>query len=160
MISGSDLARAFERNAMILKQQTEGLSHEDSLIQLPFRANCLNWVVGHIVVSRDDVLETLGEARLMGDVGTRYRRGSEALVEPDDRVLPLAELLDRLDQAQARIEAALTGMDEADLARQLRFGERTTTVGHRAFFLYFHESYHVGQTELLRQAAGKNDAII
>ena len=28
------------------------------------------------------------------------------------------------------------------------------------FFGYFHESYHVGQTELLRQLAGKNDKMI
>jgi hypothetical protein len=28
------------------------------------------------------------------------------------------------------------------------------------FFLYFHETYHVGQTELLRQLAGKNDQVI
>jgi hypothetical protein len=28
------------------------------------------------------------------------------------------------------------------------------------FFQYFHETYHVGQTELLRQLAGKNDQVI
>jgi uncharacterized damage-inducible protein DinB len=28
------------------------------------------------------------------------------------------------------------------------------------FFRYFHETYHVGQTELLRQLAGRNDKVI
>ena len=28
------------------------------------------------------------------------------------------------------------------------------------FFLYFHDCYHTGQTELLRQAAGMNDKVI
>ena len=32
--------------------------------------------------------------------------------------------------------------------------------GERLFFWYFHETYHVGQTELLRQLAGKDDKII
>jgi hypothetical protein len=34
------------------------------------------------------------------------------------------------------------------------------TLGNRLFFIYYHETYHVGQTELLRQLAGKNDKII
>jgi uncharacterized damage-inducible protein DinB len=46
------------------------------------------------------------------------------------------------------------------MAREITVRERKTTVGQRVFFLYFHESYHVGQTELLRQLAGKNDKII
>jgi hypothetical protein len=51
-------------------------------------------------------------------------------------------------------------MDEAALAREYASGDRKTTVGQRAFFLYFHETYHVGQTELFRQLAGKDDKII
>jgi hypothetical protein len=35
-----------------------------------------------------------------------------------------------------------------------------TTRGARLFFYYFHETYHVGQTELLRQLAGRDDKII
>jgi len=30
----------------------------------------------------------------------------------------------------------------------------------RIFFLYFHETYHVGQTELFRQLAGKDEKLI
>jgi hypothetical protein len=39
-------------------------------------------------------------------------------------------------------------------------GEQATTIAKRLFFLNFNESYHVGQTELFRQLAGKNDKII
>jgi uncharacterized damage-inducible protein DinB len=51
-------------------------------------------------------------------------------------------------------------MDDTTFAREIGSGERKTTVGQRAFFLYFHETYHVGQTELFRQLAGKNDKVI
>ena len=34
----------FKTNHYILNRQIEGLTHEDSLLQLPFRGNCLNWV--------------------------------------------------------------------------------------------------------------------
>jgi uncharacterized damage-inducible protein DinB len=34
------------------------------------------------------------------------------------------------------------------------------TVGEQLAFLHFHEAYHTGQTEMLRQLAGKNDKVI
>lgn len=160
MLSANDLAEAFARNVTIIKRQTDGLTHEDSLLQPPFHGNCLNWVLGHIAASRDDVLDLLGEPPVLGDAGARYKRGSEPLVAEEDGTLRLDALLDRLDRAQERIAAALARMDEAALARLLPFGSRQMSVGQRVFFLYFHESYHVGQTELFRQIAGKHDQVI
>ena len=54
----------------------------------------------------------------------------------------------------------LSKMDEAALAREFTSGERKMTVGQRAFFLYFHETYHVGQAEVFRRLAGKDDKVI
>jgi uncharacterized damage-inducible protein DinB len=159
MISSQDLSTAFARNAMIVKMQAEGLTNEDSLRRIP-NGNCLNWVVGHIVVSRDDVLETLGEPPVMGDQGVRYKRGSEPLTKADEGMLPLEELLTWLERSQERIAAALSRMDEAALTREIVTGDRKRTAGQQAFFQYFHESYHVGQTELFRQLAGRDDKII
>jgi uncharacterized damage-inducible protein DinB len=160
MISSQDLSNAFARNVSIIKMQTEGLTHEDSLRQLPFHGNCLNWVLGHIAVSRDSVLETLGEPPVMDTYGARYKRGSEPVTRADESTLALEELLDWLDRSQERIATALSKMDEAALAREYTSGDRKTTVGQRTFFLYFHETFHVGQTELFRQLAGKDDKII
>lgn len=33
-------------------------------------------------------------------------------------------------------------------------------VGERLFGFYFHDTYHTGQTDLLRQVAGTNDKVI
>jgi len=159
MINSQDLSTAFARNVTIIKWQTEGLTLKDSLLPFP-NGNCLNWVLGHIAVSRDDVLETLGEPPVMKSAGVRYKRGSEPLTETDESILSLEELLTWLDLTQERIEVALGRMDQAALARDYGSGERKTTVGQRAFFLFFHETYHVGQTELYRQFAGKGDKII
>ena len=38
--------------------------------------------------------------------------------------------------------------------------ERERTVAERLLFLAWHEGYHVGQTEYLRQLSGKDDKII
>lgn len=160
MLSPQDLSEAFARNVMILKWQTEGLTHEDSLRQLPFNGNCLNWVLGHIAAYRDGILEMLGAQPVMGDQGLRYQTDSVPIHEADEQTLPLEELLIWIDRAQERLATALSNINEATLAQEITRGSEKTTVGKRLFFGYFHESYHVGQTELLRQLAGKNDKII
>ena len=159
MLNTQDLSNAFARNISIIKMQTEGLTNEDSMRQLP-HGNCLNWVLGHIAVNRDGVLQTLGEPPFMGAAGTRYKRESEPLTQIDEGTLPMEELLTWLDRSQERIASALNKLDETDLARDITTGDRKTTVGQRVFFLYFHETYHVGQTELFRQLAGKDDKLI
>ncbi|HEV8193294.1 MAG TPA: DinB family protein [Ktedonobacterales bacterium] len=159
MIDANDLVGAFARNSYVVKAPAEGPTNEDSLIQLP-HGNSLNWVLGHIVVSRDEALGVLGEPPTAGARVERYKRGSEPITGACDDALPLAELLTLLDQAQERIEATLSRMDAAALARKSADDERGRTIGQRAFFLYFHETYHVGQTELFRQLAGRDDKLI
>jgi uncharacterized damage-inducible protein DinB len=159
MINANDLTDAFARNVSIIQRQTEGLTHADSLRQPPFRGNCLNWVLGHIAESRNTILELLGQPIEVGALA-RYKRGSDPLTESGEATLRLEEIIAWLDRSQERIAAALSQADEAILSRQVMVGNRTMTVAQRIFFLYFHESYHVGQTELFRQLAGKDDKII
>ncbi len=160
MITQKDLAKAFDRNVTIVKSQAKDLTHEDSLIQPPFRGNCLNWVLGHLVENHDDILETLGEPRLFDNQLDRYKRESEPMRREDEGTIRLEDLLAWLERGQVQISALLDQADESTLARVLTFGERKVTVAERVFFLYFHETYHVGQTELFRQLTGKNDKII
>ncbi|HEV2583775.1 MAG TPA: DinB family protein [Ktedonobacteraceae bacterium] len=159
MLNAQDLSIAFARNVTIVKWQAEGLTNEDSLRQFP-NGNCLNWALGHIAVNRDEVLRALGEAPEMGDAGARYKRGSEPLKDADEGILTLEELLAWLERSQERIASALDKVDETALAREFGTGDRKRTVGQSVFFLYFHESYHVGQTEMYRQFAGRGDKII
>ena len=161
MLSPNDLAAALARNVNIVKMQSEGLTHAESLMQLPFQGNCMNWVVGHLALSRDDMLEVLGEPPMMAARGARYDRGSELLAGEEEGVLPLEDLLTHLDKTQERLATVLGQMDDAAMARELALSNnRTMTLGQRLFFFYFHEVYHVGQTELLRQLTGRNDKLI
>lgn len=160
VLTNRQLAEAYARNAGIIAQQVEGLTHADSLIQPPVRGNCLNWVLGHIAVHRDYVLEALGEEKVLGEArGARYDRGSEPILGEGEGVLPLATLLAAIDQSQANIAAALTRMSPADLEKEAPKSE-PRTVAEMAFFLYWHDTYHAGQTELLRQLAGTDDHIM
>jgi hypothetical protein len=127
MITTKDLVGGLGRNLDIIKAQTKDLSHADSLLQPPFRGNCLNWV------------PVCGE---------------------EEGVLELAELVAKLESAQNGIAASLEGITQEDLAAEVESFLGTTTLAQLLFFLYWHESYHVGQTEMLRQLAGKDDAVI
>lgn len=149
-----DLVRDFERNRRIIHAQCEGLSHEDSLLQPPFAANCLNWTVGHLVMHRHKVLSLVGADHDIDDY-ERYDRESDPVSADGPGVRTLADLLDGLDASQTRLATALAAAD-MDAAHDERF----PTVGDRVRFYYFHDTYHTGQVELLRALAGRNDKVI
>jgi hypothetical protein len=68
MITIDQLAEGFALNFRLMKMQCEGLSHADSLVQTPYNINCMNWVLGHIAVSRDRVLRLVGEEHLLTEI--------------------------------------------------------------------------------------------
>ncbi len=160
MITPVQLAEAFGRNVNIAQMPAKGLTHEDSLRQLPFRGNCLNWVLGHMLTNRDNILAWLGEAPVGGERAQRYRRESEPITGPADDVLPLEELLALLAASQEKMAARLGCLTDADLEREVMLGGHGSPLRNRLFFLYFHDSYHTGQTELLRQLVGVDDKVI
>lgn len=162
MITPSYLASAYARNTMIVQQQAAGLSDADSLVQLPFRGNCMNWLVGHIVTNRYNVLALLDGARPVEAARiARYERESQPITGPEQGVLPLADLLALLALSQQQIAARLAEITPDMLAQSVAFfGNRSMPIAEWLMFFYFHETYHTGQTEILRQAAGMDDKII
>jgi len=161
MLTSSDLARAYKRNATIVMSQADGLGHADSLLQTPWRVNCFNWTVGHLVAGRDSALEVLGAERVGdADLLKRYETESEPITGDGPGVLQFAELLGMLAVATDRLEAALAPVTEEWLAEEIAVGSRTQTRAYRLHFLYFHDTYHTGQTEILRQLTGVGDKVI
>lgn len=161
MITPAELAQAYERNLGIVEEQVKGLTHEQCLIQLPFRGNCMNWVLGHMAETRSSVCKSLGQGTVMTpEEAGRYGHGSEPVCGPGPGVLPLDRLLEILRESQKRINAALPAMTEKDLNEMVKDHRGRVTLANRLVFLYFHDTYHTGQTELLRQLAGTNDHII
>ena len=161
MIEHQDVVEAFARNWRIIQAQTEGLSHAQCLLQLPFRGNCMNWVLGHIAANRNNLLMLLGEEPILtAEESARYKHGSEPVCEDGEDVIPLGRLLNLLQHSQERIAAAIPQLTSDDLRRKVRDHRGEITLANRLFFLYYHETYHTGQTELLRQLAGTDDKII
>ena len=161
MITTADLIGGLERNLGIIKAQTKGLSHADSLLQLPFRGNCLNWVLGHIAANRNTMLLFLGEEAIISEAhAKRYEFNSEPVCGDAGDILTLEQLLMVLEQGQGALTARLQKITVEELAREVQSFLGATTLGQLIFFLYWHETYHVGQPEYLRQLAGKDDKVI
>jgi uncharacterized damage-inducible protein DinB len=157
MISTEDMVAAYARNLSIIKRQTEGLTHADSLVQPPCPGNCLNWVLGHIATDRNQMLALLGKEPIFTPEQTkRYGYGSQPVCAEGPDVIKLDDLLAKLEQAQERIAEGLRSLTEADLAKEAKSHLGTTTLGQLIFFRYFHETMHTGQTELLRELAHAN----
>ena len=161
MITPAQLAEAYALNTRIIHMQTQDLTQADSLIQTPYHINSLNWTLGHIAVHRDKVLALLDREPLLSKAETeRYGRGSEPVLAKEADTLSLERLLEILDCGQEIISQRLPELTPDELARELPLGKGTTTLAARLHWYYFHDTYHTGQTELLRQIAGKNDQII
>ena len=101
MIELQELLEAFDRNGHIIQAQTEGLSHDDCLLQPPFRGNCMNWVLGHIAGTRSSLLVALGEEPILTEAeSVRYGYGSEPVCVGGEDVIPLQRLLGMLQHSQ------------------------------------------------------------
>jgi len=159
MVDPKELIQLYQRTHWIIRKQAEGLTHDQSVLQLPFRGNCFNWNVGHIVVSRDKVLVLLDESALLTEEETAvYATGSEPITQ-SEQAIPFDKLMGILDETQERIIAILSEIPELKLA-EIYDEERGTTIGEKLAGLNWHETYHTGQLEILRQLAGKNDRVI
>jgi hypothetical protein len=161
MIRVDDFSKMLSGEMDILKQQTEGLTTKDSLLQPQPGGNCLNWVMGHLVVNLVEILGVL-EGELLEDLPdlTRYRIGSEPIRGEEAGVLALNDLVDIYERLTTKIVARLSQMDEAEFEEEIDFWQGKSRRGYVAFFYFFHNTYHLGQLEFLRNLAGKTEKVI
>jgi uncharacterized damage-inducible protein DinB len=149
------LKMLFGANHYLLKKNLEGVTHEESLLQPERDGNCLNWVLGHIVATRDAVLKMLNQESIWSqeEIDT-YRRGSSP-IRDGSRAQSLEKLVTDLDRSQDRLTAGLANVSDSELTAPA--GDET--VEKQLFILQLHEAYHAGQTGLLRRMAGHEGAI-
>ena len=146
----------------VVEKNVAGLSQEDSLIRPQPEGNCLNWVLGHLVASRNSTLRALGRETIWTDEQAEpYRRGSDALTDASDAT-PLDNLLADFRVSQEKLLAALDTLSAEELEAKAPFSPSNNekeTLGSLLATIAFHEAYHSGQTGLLRRIAGKEGTI-
>ena len=161
-MTGNDLAMMYEISFGAINRNLEDVSNDESLVRPQPAGNCLNWVLGHIVVYRGTMLKVIGRSPVLDDVAAApYKRGSQ----PDGTgtYLDLATLRGLLADAHRELIPAVSVMTDQQLASHVpeEFNRPPLAgpVGNALARLSFHESYHAGQIGLLRRIAGKDGAI-
>ena len=161
MIVIVDLIKMLKMEISLIHDQTNGLSHADTLIQPRPGGNCMNWVLGHLLENQISMLKAIGgDSPIDPESVARYQRESAPISSDGEGVLLLEELLDGLDKVHSAIATRLSEMSEEDFDLEIQYGERKAIRGWRVFFLHFHYTYHIGQLEQLRQLAGKTEKVI
>lgn len=147
-------------NHEIIHQQLQNITQAESLLQPPYRGNCLNWVVGHILSIREYWFGLLGLPGLMSETEKKiYGYGSQPLTE-GSQATALDSLVDRLDTSLGILIDELNCLSPAELEREVRIWRGPVPLREAIAFMQWHEAYHTGQLEQLRQLTGKNDHIV
>lgn len=147
----------------VLRMNAEGVTHEESLIQPQPAGNCMNFVVGHLMSVYDQALPLVGQEPVLGvEALQRYMRGSPPLRDPGE-AMDFGRLLAAWDTASERLDTGLAALTPEVLDRPMpgpdSGGALTETTRSLLATIVFHQSYHAGQTGVLRRIAGKPGAI-
>jgi hypothetical protein len=137
------LTDLLETCSAIYNRNLGGITHADSVRELPGGGNCINWIAGHLVVSRDSYRRLLGlEPVIPEEITALYKRGSENITPTN--AVNLSTLIELYNNH-------LGGILEALPKAMLVSG---TDPFDEMLFLCFHESYHIGQLGLARRTLG------
>jgi uncharacterized protein YciI len=141
----------YSRSTWLVNRIAEGITNEESVLQLPFRANCFNWVLGHILAGRHNALAALGRPPFWDEAKlSRYRAGS-APITSGENARPLETLLADLDKSRQLLTEALSASTAEDLARPSGTDPEAEPLWQELAGLRWHETYHIGQLGTLRQ---------
>jgi hypothetical protein len=137
----------YQDSYILIKNQVDGLSEDECLVQPPWGGNCVNWILGHLIVARCNFLTMLDTASVWEmERCRRYIPGSAPVTSADGAV-PIDKMRSDLDRTQEDLLSALTTATDESL--QVISGEKTKA--EHLLIYNIHEAYHGGQLEILRK---------
>lgn len=155
MITGAEIEALFRINFNVLRFSFKDITEELARFQPQPAGNCINWILGHILVSSDNVLTLIGQDKILTpEQSEPYRRGSKPI--ETDNFMKLSQLQSILIRIPKRMKDGLERLITVDLAV---IGDRDESLSYQLTFLHFHEAYHCGQIGLLRRLVGLEGVI-
>jgi hypothetical protein len=135
---------------VLINRFVEGISHEESVMGLPFEHNCMNWILGHIVTNRSHVLETVKMTHnWKKDVRTLYHTGTQPIT-PDNPSIQFQALIAYLDESVDLLEDSLENVTATWLEeKHSNYRGEKSRYEHITGF-HWHESFHLGQLDILK----------
>lgn len=135
-------------NYYVMTMNMDGITYEESMIFPNGEANCMNWILGHLIYIRNPLLNILGEDSVWDNEKFSFYNRGEIALDHKDKLISFEELKSYLKQSQDKLEAKLNTLE----------GFKPETVKDIST-LSLHEIYHSGQLGYLRRILGKPGAI-
>jgi uncharacterized damage-inducible protein DinB len=145
----------FEFNQFTLRRLLDDVSQEDCLQAPKPGVNTINWLLGHILATRQRLLKMMKAEGFWSDAEmAMYERGSKDFspAHAVHLVVLRAALETSFEQIQRALPAAEASFGDASARRFIRDGE---TLGDQIGYFVCHEEYHVGQIGLIRRLLDK-----
>lgn len=144
------IAEEYGFHTWLVHNILEGITHEESLLQLPFETNSMNWVLGHIVTNRSHALEAAQvEHAWWEEVRALYHTGTPN-IKPGDKAIHLETLLAYLDESAGLLQSKLETVSDVWMKENFTNyrGEKPREVHLTSF--HWHEGFHIGQLEIFK----------
>lgn len=140
----------YEFHTTLIHRFVEGVTHEESVLQLPFEHNCMNWILGHIVTNRSHVLETVGATHKWQENIRALYHTETPPVRPESQSIRFESLVKYLDESVESLKNALENVSDEYLEEaHTNYRGEKTRFSHITGF-HWHESFHLGQLEILK----------
>ena len=135
-------------NYKVISMNLEGISNEEAMIFPNGEANCMNWILGHLIYIRNAFLNVLGEDSVWDNEKFSFYNRGEIPLNRKDEFISFEELKSYLKETQDKLESKLNSLERIEPA-----------IINDVSGLSLHEIYHSGQFGYLRRILGKPGAI-
>ena len=165
MITPKDLLAFYTRNTGMMQKFAADITQAESLMTPNgIEGNCLNWIIGHLVNTRNTVIRFCGVPerqwltyKTMEELRTLYGNGSSPIGPGSTSALHLSQLLEGLAATQTVIEEVMTQLPAEKMNAEVEALGRKMPLDHLFLYLFGHEQYHIGQLEYVRPLSGKKN---
>lgn len=147
------LVRSYLGNTFYLKSMLAGLNDEDMLLSTG-QSNTIGWILGHIALGRGQILRMLNIDCDIDESEKVFDRGAE---KRKDIKISLEETFQRYSVRGEKLTEIISSFNEEDLKRTLdiQLPGGKNDVETFLSFLAWHETFHLGQIDLIKTAVGK-----
>ena len=143
----------------VVKLNTEHIDHAESLLSPVGGGNSFNWVLGHMVYSRNESMLFLNRAPLFPKEALELYR--DAPLTETRRAIEFEALLSQYEQLKNPFIEGLRKLTDKELSKPVpdEIKDSADSIGMLIARIVFHEAYHAGQLGLLRRITGRAGAI-
>ena len=148
----NEIVSNYRKNTLIIKHIVDGLDSE--MLLRTGESNTVGWILGHLKFCRGQVLQMLEVECGLTEEEKAFERGVEKNVV---MAIDMAETMEGYTARGVSMEQAILALEEDDFKKPIPFElpDGSKDIGGFLSFLAWHETFHIGQIDLIIAATGK-----